>query len=173
MNSFLQRMRNLNSGGSLHGTFTGSAVHADDVRSIAPSIQSIITQSSEINSFTNNVGLKLNTSKLQLSQKPTEPQDIALVDVTITTKKSARCLGVEWQSNLSASKSISTNIAKARKAFFGLGSTKAFHGDLNPLSSSNIFETCVLPVLLYGCETWLLDSSCTQALEKFQCEIGR
>ena len=171
MNSFLQRMRNLNSGGSLHGTFTGSAVHADDVRSIAPSIQSIITQSSEINSFTNNVGLKLNTSKLeviQLSQKPTEPQDIALVDVTITTKKSAR-----WQSNLSASKSISTNIAKARKAFFGLGSTKAFHGNLNPLSSSNIFEICVLPVLLYGCETWLLDSSCTQALEKFQCEIGR
>ena len=176
MNSFLQRMRNLNSGGSLHGTFTGSAVHADDVRSIAPSIQSIITQSSEINSFTNNVGLKLNTSKLeviQLSQKPTEPQDITLVDVAITTKKSARCLGVEWQSNLSASKSISTNIAKARKAFFGLGSTKAFHGDLNPLSSSNIFETCVLPVLLYGCETWLLDSSCIQALEKFQCEIGR
>ena len=41
MNSFLQRMRNLNSGGSLHGTFTGSAVHADDVRSIAPSIQSL------------------------------------------------------------------------------------------------------------------------------------
>ena len=73
--------------------------------SIAPSIQSIITQSSEINSFTNNVGLKLNTSKLeviQISQKPTEPQDITLVDVTITTKKSARCLGVEWQSNLSA-----------------------------------------------------------------------
>ena len=161
MNSFLQRMRNLNSGGSLHDTFTGSAFHADDVRSIAPSIQSIITQSSEINSFTNNVGLKLNTSKLeviQLSQKPTEPQDITLADVTITTKKSARCLGVEWQSNLSGNKSISTNIAKARNAFFGLGSTKAFHGDLNPLSSSNIFETCVLPVLLYGCETWLLVS---------------
>ena len=62
---------------------------------------------------------------------------------------------------------------KARRAFFGLGSTKAFHGDRNPLSSSNIFETCVLPVLLYGHETWLLDSSCIQALEKFQCEIGR
>ena len=94
---------------NIHGTFTGSAVHADDVRSIAPSIQSIITQSSEINSFTNNVGLKLNTSKLeviQLSQKPTEPQDITLVDVTITTKKSARCLGVYRMAEQSFSEQI-------------------------------------------------------------------
>ena len=30
-----------------------------------------------------------------------------------------------------------------------------------------------MPVLLYGCETWMLDATCIQALEKFQCEIGR
>ena len=40
------------------------------------------------------------------------------------------------------------------------------------ITSSNIFQTCVLPVL-YGCKTLLLDFSCIQALEKFQCEIGR
>ena len=176
MNSLLQRMRSLNNGGSLHGIFAGSAVHADDVRSIAPQCESIITQSSEIDSFTKDAGLKLNISKLeviQLSQKPTEPVEITLGNVSKTTKKSAKCLGVQWQSNLSAKESVSNNIAKARKAFFSLGSTKDFHGDLNPFSSSNIFETCVLPVLLYGCETWLLDSSCIQDLEKFQCEIGR
>ena len=76
-------------------------------------------------------------------------------------------------SGKAARESVTTNIAKARKAFFALGSTRAFHGDLNPLSSSNIFETCVLSVLLFGCETWLLDSSCIQSLEKFQCERGR
>ena len=91
----------------------------------------------------------------------------------MTTKKSARCLGIQWQST-SQQKILFPQIlyTKARRAFFGLGSTKAFHGDLNPLSSSNIFETCVLPVL-HGYETWLLYSSCIQALEKFQCEIGR
>ena len=167
MNSL--RMRQLNCGGSLHSTFVGSAVHANDVRSIAPNIDSIVSQSSEIHSFASDVGLKLNKSKLeviQLSQKLTLPLEINLGDVSMTTKKSARCLGIQWQSNLSAKHSVST---KARRAFFGLGSTKAFHGDLNPLSSSNIFDTCVLPVLLYSC----LDSSCIQALEKFQCEIGR
>ena len=80
---------------------------------------------------------------------------------------------MQWLCNLSAKESVNANIAKARKAFFAFGSTRAFYGDLNPLSSSNIFETCVLSVFLYGCETWLLDASCIQALERFQCEIGR
>lgn len=72
------------------------------------------------------------------SPRPTEPLKIILGNVTTT---SVRCLGVEWHSNLSAKESVSTNIAKAKKAFFGLGSTMTFHSDLNP-SSSNIFETC-------------------------------
>ena len=48
----------------------------------------------------------------------------------------------------------------------------AFQGELSPLSSSSIFEACITPILLYGCETWLLDSTCLKALESFQCEIG-
>ena len=169
-------MRSKHDGGSLHGIFAGTAVHADDVCSIAPSIQSIISQYSDIHSFTSDVGLKLNASKLeviQISQNPKAPVEITLGNHALTTKWTARCLGIQWQSNLSANESVSTNITKARKTFFGLGSTGVFHGDLNPLSSSNIYETCVLPILLYGCETWLLDSSCLQALEKFQCEIGQ
>ena len=64
------------------------------------------------------------------------------------------------------------NISKARRAFFALGRLGAFQGDLNPLSSCSIFETCIIPALLYGSETWLLDSSSLKALESFQHEIG-
>ena len=138
MNPLLQRMRQLNIGGSLHGIFAGSAIHADDICCIAPSVDSVIAQSSVINSFTTDVGLKLNTSKLeiiQLSQTPTEPLQITLGCNTISTKCSASCLGVQWLCNLSAKESVNANIAKARKVFFALGSTRAFHGDLNPLSS--------------------------------------
>ena len=67
----------------------------------------------------------------------------------IAPSRPARCLGVQWQHNLSASES------KARRAFFSLGSTGVFHSKLNPLSASSIFETCIIPILLYGCETWL------------------
>ena len=80
MNSLLKKMRNSNNGGSLHGTFVGIAIHADDVRSIAPNIQSVISQSSDILSFTTDLGLKLNTSKLeliQMSQTTSKPIEIA------------------------------------------------------------------------------------------------
>ena len=59
------------------------------------------------------------------------------------------------------------------KGFFALGGLGAFQGELSPLSSSSIFEACITPILLYGCETWLLDSTCLKALESFQCEIRR
>ena len=64
------QMRNLNCGGSVHGFLTGTAVHADDVRSVAPNISSLITQSSEINKFAHDAGLHLNTSKLKLTKRP-------------------------------------------------------------------------------------------------------
>ena len=176
MNSLLKKMCNSNNGGSLHGTFVGIAIHTDDVRSIAPNIQSVISQSSDILSFTTDLGLKLNTSKLeliQMSQTTSKPIEIAIANHILTKKTSASCLGVKWCSDLSARDSVNTNILKARKAFFGLGSTGVYHGKLNPLSSSSIFESFVLPVLLYGCETWMLDATCIQALDRFQCEIGR
>ena len=36
--------------------------------SIAPNVHSVVSQSSEINSFATNVGLKLNASKLEVVQ---------------------------------------------------------------------------------------------------------
>ena len=63
MNSLLQQMRDLNCGGSIHGTFVGTAVHADNVdSSIAPNVQSVVSQSSEINNFVTSAALKLSLS---------------------------------------------------------------------------------------------------------------
>ena len=82
-----------------------------------------------------------------------------------------RCLVAIKSNNIKICKR--EHIKKARKSFFALGSQGTFQGDLNQLSTCSIFETCVLPILLYGCETWLLDSFCLAVLESFQCEIQR
>ena len=42
---------------------------------------------------------------------------------------------------------IEENIKKARQAFFSYGSIGAFRGELNPLSSRSIIDSCVMPVL--------------------------
>ena len=44
---------------------------------------------------------------------------------------------------------------------------------MNPLSSKSLFESFVIPTLLYGCETWILTIPLLNKLEKFQSEIGR
>ena len=46
-------------------------------------------------------------------------------------------------------------------------------GHSNPLSAREVFETCVIPTLLYGAENWILDDGCLELLERFQAEIGR
>ena len=61
MNTLIQKLRSISCGASLQGIYTGTAIHADDVRCIAPNVQSLLTQSSEIQSFTDEVGLKLNS----------------------------------------------------------------------------------------------------------------
>ena len=49
----------------------------------------------------------------------------------------------------------------------------AFHGLLNPLLSRSLIEACIIPVLMYGSESWILNSSLLAMLESFQSEIGK
>ena len=60
---------------------------------------------------------------------------------------------------------------KARRAFFAFGAMGTFHGQLNPISAKSIYEVCVVPVLLFGSENWILTDSTLHLLESFQGEI--
>ena len=82
-----------------------------------------------------------------------------------------KCLGYWWSWDFSASKSIDENINKARRAFFFYGSIGAFQGELNPLSSKAIIDVCVMPILLYGSENWVLSDSLMYKLETFLGEL--
>ena len=62
---------------------------------------------------------------------------------------------------------------KARRAFFLYGNIGVFQGDLSPLSSRSVVELCVMPVLLFGCENWVMTSAMTEELESFQGELAK
>ena len=81
--------------------------------------------------------------------------------------------GVWWDSSSSSKLSIRERINKAQSAFFSHGQLGAFQGLLNPLSSCSIVECCVLPVLMYGSESWVLNSTLLSSLESFQSELGK
>lgn len=96
-----------------------------------------------------------------------------MLDQQVTTKREAKCLGVWWAQDLSSRQSIEDNISKSRRAFFALGAINVYTGACNPLVSLSLFCTFVLPVLLYGCESWYLTEPLLRRLDSFQAEVGK
>ena len=117
-----------------------------------------------------NNGLTLNPTKCEVILiSPSKPATTAPITTLegegLTPQLSAKCLGYWWCWDLSATKAVDKAIKKARRAFF--------QGQLNPISGRSIYETCVIPVLLFGCENWVLTDLILHQLESFQGEIGR
>ena len=126
-----------------------------------------------VKEFTTSQGLTLNIDKCEAVISPSTPANVTHIEagqLQIPLSNSARCLGAWWSPSLSCKKW--NNLEKARRAFFARGSG-VFHGRLNPLSSMNIIEHCVLPCLLYGAESWILDNSLLAKLESFQAELAK
>ena len=177
MDSLLKDLANANSGISIKGIYTGSLGHADDLRSVTPNLHSLQKQAEIVKSFTVKNSLTLNVDKLDLlamaNSSHVHDCEILIGSTRVTSKNEARYLGVIWTHDLSPKASIEYNINKARRAFFALGSLGVYHGKQNPLTSSEIFNVCILPVCLYGYENWLLTDSLLSLLEDFQTEIGK
>ena len=176
MDSLLRCLHASELGLSINGLTINSAAHADDIRSVSNSITDLQKQGEIIEQFTKDNALKLNVAKtevIKVSANVFSSEQVQITGQLISTQPTAKCLGYWWHTNLSPAKAIEENIGKSRKAFFALGSIGAYQGALNPLSGRSLFSTFALPILLYGCENWILTDSLVATLEKFQAEIGR
>ena len=153
LNLLLSSLQQAGIGPSVNNFFAGGFLHADDIRTLSTSIASLDTQISIVRVFAEKNFLKLNIRKCEIipfscNSVPHGHESINGLPVVST----AKCLGYWWGRDLFAPKLIEENIKKARNAFFSYGSIGAFQGDLNPLSSKSIINTCVMPVLLFDSE---------------------
>ena len=121
--------------------------------------------------------LKLNVSKCEIvlfSVQHSTSYPVCKVDESVIPAGDVgKCLGYWWKGDLSASRSIEENVQRARRAFFHFGSIGVFQGDISPLSSREVIESCVMPVLLYGSENWILSEALLERLESFQGELAK
>ena len=129
---------------------------------------SLQAQATVVENFAEKNFLSLNADKCEVvafckSQRGNHPSSTVGGEV-LPTKDAGRCLGFWWQRDLLATCSIAVNIRKARRAFFLYGNIGAFQGDLSPLSSRSVVESCVMPVLLFGCENWIMTSAMVEEL---------
>ena len=176
MDPLMSEMSSRSLGISINGLFLGAFAHADDLWTMASNIEDTTKQATFVTSFTRSRGLHLYSEKCALLPPGNNPPISSLKiddETSLPLEKSVKCLGVWWDNSTLSHVCVKERIQKARAAFFSNGQLGAFHGLLNPLSSCSIVESCILPVLLYGSENWVLNRSLIEALESFQAELGR
>ena len=111
-------------GVSIGGIYVGLLGHADDLRSVTPSLLSLEKQVDIIQSFTQANCLTLNLEKLELlamskAQKPPECT-LSLQECEIIILSYSYMPGAVWSYHFSPQAAIESNFNKARRAFFGL-----------------------------------------------------
>ena len=176
MDSLLSYLDSSGLGLSVSGLIVGSSAHADDIRAASIGINAVRTQGNLVDHFCKAISLKLNATKTELvkfSHKKPDPISHVIASQEIQVQANAKCLGTWWRYDLSPTTFIEECVHKANRAFFALGSIGAFQRKLNLLTGRNLYETFVVPILLYGCETWILSESHLATLEYCEAEIGK
>ena len=173
----LRKLESSKLGLSINNLFMGAYLHADDIRTLSSSKESLDHQLKEVLTFTEENFLTLNPSKCEVlcctkGNCPSPPTHV-IGNTTLPVSNEAKCLGYTWTQSLSASNMVEQNILKARRAFFASGSIGAFQGALSPIAGRSVVETCVFPVLLYGYEHWCLTDTIINMLDSFIGELSK
>ena len=172
MDPLLSLLESSRIGLSINNLYAGGFIHADDIRTLASSSDSLQNQIKIVEEFCKQNFLQLNVQKCEVVafSLARSGLDIKLPDgVLVPQRKQAKSLGYWWERDLLANCCVEQNIRKARSCFFHYGSLGSFQGDINPLSTKSVIDTCVMPVLLYACENWVLTDA---LLRKLACFLG-
>ena len=135
MDPLLKQLEASGVGLCVNSYYAGCFLHADDIRTIATSVQSLEFQTQEVSKFTTENFLQLNPSKCEIisfsRQVAVSQLDLNIDGMSIQSSETAKCLGyIIWKGSFFSKPMIKSNISKARKAFFSYGSIGAFQGDL-------------------------------------------
>ena len=156
MDRLLRQLQASGLGLTINTYYAGGYMHADDIRTLATSEETLTRQIALVKKNAEENLLKLNTNKCEIvvlsRDRNFAPPSCEVEGSEMPVGDVGKCLGYWWKGDLLATRSVDENIKKARRAFFHYGSIGVFQGDICPLSSKSVLECCVIPVLLYGCE---------------------
>ena len=131
MDPLLKQLEVSGLGLSVNNFYAGWFIHADDIRSLATSIDSLNDQVVLVKKFAESNFLKLNMQKCEVvvfdrGQRCDVLPECEINGSVLPSGYEGKCLGYWWRRDLLASRAVEENIQKARKAFFHFGSIEAF-----------------------------------------------
>ena len=147
MDPLLKQLEVSGLGLSMNNSYAGRFLHADDIRTLATSMDTLNAQVALVKKFAENNFLKLNVQKCEVvvfdrGQRCDVLPECEIDGSVLPSGYEGKCLGFWWRRDFLASHAVEENNQKARIAFFHFGSIGAFQGDLSPLSTRSVVETC-------------------------------
>ena len=132
MDPLLKQLQTSGLGLSVNRYYAGGFLHADDIRTLATSEDSLQRQVGLVKAFAEENLLRLNIRKCEIvhfSQNRNIVPPVCEVEGTVMPAGDVgKCLGYCWKGNLFAVKSVDENIKKARRSFFSLRQYWCFPG---------------------------------------------
>ena len=167
LNQTVERCPDL--GVDFHSRFS-DICYADDVVLLSSMLDTLAESLSALREEASPLGLTINWTKTKIQSLsdflPPLPRELNINSEPVEVVDSFVYLGSRISSNCSPEMEIFRRLALARSAF---GRLYRVWRSRRVRSSTKvrILDTCVLPVLLYGCESWCLSAAITRRLDAY------
>lgn len=149
--------------------------YADDIDIIARSKQHLEDSYTRIANAAGTMGLKVNISKtkfMKSSRTPHQSNNIRIGDVDFESVQDFTYLGSSVNTNNDVTLEIKRRIMLANRTLFGL--SKILRSKFVRRNTKlKIYKTLIIPVLMYGAESWTLSVAHKKMLEVFERRILR
>lgn len=166
--------RNLNweqLGLNIYGTRLNHLRFADDIVLLEENPENLQTMICELAHQSKKVGLEMNSSKTKVMTNSSEV-GIKVEDKQLQYVKEYVYLGQIISPQDQTMKEINKRIAMGWKKYWSLKEVMKSR-DISLATKRKLFNTCILPILCYGCETWALNKfhrnrlkTCQRAMER-------
>ena len=141
--------------------------YADDKCELAHNFDNMQMKLSRLDEESTKVGLKINLAKTkEMRVNSKSKRQLTINEQEIERVQQYQYLGSVITEDGGADKDVDSRIRKARGSFTLLNKVWSCNS-YSSTTKINIFKACVLSVLLYGCETWLVTEAIKSKLQVF------
>ena len=143
---------------------------ADDVVIIANNVRELTEMINEINKLGKQAGLNINMTKTKILTKNTETE-IRIDNAAIEKVTEITYLGQTIAFENGTEKEVNKRITLTWKKFWSL--KYIFKAPFSNYQKSQIFNSCIVPTLTYGSQTWTLTKKISERIIKTQNSLER
>ena len=149
-------------------------VYADDVNMLGENLQTV-RENTEILTTSKDIGLEINSEKTKYMitsrlQNIVKNQNIVIENLSFEKVEKFKYLGVTVTNTNDTREEIKSRINMGNACYYSLEKILSSHL-LPKILKVNTYKTIILPVVLYGCETWSLTLREEHRLRVFENKV--